>query len=106
MDWPHDPDGEEGSEGGRKYGQAIIAKKIDEEADFPLNKAEFVDEFGDVPIRLDHERVVSLSEIFEHVEGEEFGGFIEFHKAVGKAMRENDFWFYEGAEQFVNNSTA
>ncbi|WP_396612288.1 DUF5785 family protein [Haloferax sp. S1W] len=106
MDWPHDPDGEEGSEGGRKYGQAIIAKKIDEEADFPLNKAEFVEEFGDEPIRLDYERVVSLSDIFEHVEGEEFDGFIEFHKAVGKAMRENDFWFYEGADAFVNSSKA
>ena len=27
-DWPHDPDGEEGSEGGRKYGMAIVAKSL------------------------------------------------------------------------------
>ncbi|MFC7128138.1 DUF5785 family protein [Haloferax chudinovii] len=106
MDWPHDPDGEEGSEGGRKYGQAVIAKKIDEDEDFPLNKAEFVEEVGDHPIRLDYERVVSLADIFEHVDGEEFGDFVELHKAVGKAMRENGFWFYEGADQFVTGKKA
>ncbi|MFC7202014.1 DUF5785 family protein [Haloferax namakaokahaiae] len=106
MDWPHDPDGEEGSEGRRKYGQAIIAKKIDEDEDFPLNKAEFVEEFGDEPIRIDYERVVSLGEIFEHVDGEEYGDFVEFHKAVGKGMREAGYWFYEGAEQFVKGKSA
>jgi|AntDeeMetagen192_2_1112575.scaffolds.fasta_scaffold07993_2 hypothetical protein len=34
MNWPHDLDGEEGSEGKRKYDMAIIVKKVDEEADF------------------------------------------------------------------------
>ena len=42
MDWPHDPDGDEGSEGRRKYGHAVLAKKIDEEADFPFTAAEYV----------------------------------------------------------------
>ncbi|WP_247008904.1 DUF5785 family protein [Halorientalis litorea] len=96
-DWPHDPDGEEGSEGRRKYGQAILAKKIDEEEDFPLVAEEFVEEHGDEPIRIDSETVVSVADIFEHVEGEEFGDFPEFHKAVGVAMREHDYWPYEYA---------
>jgi hypothetical protein len=106
MDWPHDPDGEKGSEGRRKYGHAVIAKKVDEEEDFPLSTAEFVKEYGDHPVRLDYERVVSVAEIFEHIEEEEFADFVSFHKAVGKAMRENGYWFYEGAEEFVDASEA
>ncbi len=102
MDWPHDPDGEEGSEGRRKYGHAVIAKKVDEESDFPLDRDEFVEEYGDDPVRLDYDRVVSLREIFEGVEQSEFEDFVDFHKAVGRAMRENGYWFYEGADQFVD----
>jgi len=94
-DWPYDPDGEEGSEGKRKYGQAIFAKKIDEDEDFPLSLDEFTEEHADEPVRIDYERVVSAGDILEHVTGPEFQDFPEFHKAVGKAMRENGFWFYE-----------
>jgi hypothetical protein len=101
MDWPHDPDGEQGSEGKRKYGHAVIAKKIDEEEDFPLSRDEFVAEYGDDPVRIDHETVVPLREIFEGVEAESFADFVEFHRALGRAMREHGYWFYEGAEQFV-----
>ena len=96
MDWPHDPDGEEGSEGKRKYGQAVLAKKLDEEEDFPLEKTDFVDEHGDEPVRLNHERVVSVADIFEHVEETEFEDIVAFHRAVGQAMRENDMWELEG----------
>jgi len=96
-DWPHDPDGEEGSEGRRKYGQAIIAKKIDEDEDFPLDRGEFVAEHGDEPIRIDHEIVVSVAEIFEEVEKTEFADFPEFHTAVGESMREQGYWPYEFA---------
>jgi len=102
MDWPHDPDGEEGSEGRRKYGHAVIAKKIDEEEDFPLTTEEYVEEYGDDPVRISHEQVVPVSEIFKHVEKAEFADFVEFHQTLGAAMRENGFWFYEGAEQFVD----
>ena len=102
MDWPHDPDGEEGSEGRRKYGHAVIAKKIDEEADFPLSAEEFVAEYGDHPVRIDYETVVSVADIFEHVDEAEFEDFVSFHKAVGTAMRENGYWFYEGAAEFVD----
>jgi hypothetical protein len=98
--WPHDPDGEKGSEGMRKYGHAVIAKKIDEETDFPLDVEAFVEEYGDDPVRIDYETVVPLREIFEHVEGSEFEDFVSLHRALGKAMREHGYWFYEGAEKF------
>lgn len=103
MDWPHDPDGDEGSEGGRKYGHAIIAKKVDEGEDFPLDVEAFVDEYGDDPIRLDSERVVSLREVFDGVDESELADMVEMHRAVGRAMRENDLWFYEGADQFTRS---
>jgi len=92
MEWPHDPDGEKGSEGKRKYGQAVLAKKLDEEGDFPLSADEFAEEHGDEPIRLNHSRVVSVADIFEGVDEEEFEDIITFHRAVGRAMRENDMW--------------
>ena len=95
MDWPYDPDGEKGSEGMRKYGQAILAEKIDEEEDFPLSTTEFVDDHGDEPVRINHERVVSVGEIFDHVDREEFADFPDFHTAVGRAMREHGFWEYD-----------
>ncbi|MFB6308156.1 MAG: DUF5785 family protein [Haloarculaceae archaeon] len=95
MDWPHDPDGEEGSEGRRKYGHAVLAKKIDEDEDFPVSADEYVDEFGDHPVRIDYQTVVSVADIFEHVDGEEFDDFPEFHTAVGEAMREAGYWPYE-----------
>jgi len=104
MDWPHDPDGEQGSEGRRKYGHAVIAKKVDEETDFPLDVAAFVDEYGDDPVRIDHETVVSVREIFDGVDAEEFADFVEMHRALGAAMRENGYWFYEGADAFVGDA--
>ncbi len=100
MDWPHDPDGEEGSEGRRKYGHAVLAKKIDDD-EFPVTAEWYVEQFGDHPVRLDAERVVSVREVFEGVEEEEFADFVEFHRAVGRAMRENGLWFYEGSETFA-----
>lgn len=98
MDWPHDPDGEEGSEGGRKYGHAVLAKKVDEDEDFPLSREEFVAEYGDEPIRLNYERVVSVETIFEHVEAEEFDDILHFHREVGDGMRTGGFWDYEYGE--------
>jgi hypothetical protein len=94
MDWPHDPDGDEGSEGRRKYGHAVLAKKIDEDEDFPLEAAAFVEEYGDHPVRIDYETVVSVEDIFEYVDQESFEDFPDFHKAVGRALREADWWPY------------
>jgi hypothetical protein len=94
MDWPHDPDGEEGSEGRRKYGHAILAKKVDDAEDFPLTAEEYVDAYGDHPVRIDYETVVSVADIFEHVDQAEFADFPEFHQALGVALREADLWPY------------
>lgn len=96
-DWPQDPDGEEGSEGMRKYGQAILAKKLDENEDFPLARSQFVDEHGEEPVRLSHERVVSVSQIMDHVEATEFETMTEFHSRVGEAMRTAGLREFDGA---------
>ena len=94
-DWPHDPDGDEGSEGMRKYGMAILAKRLDEDEDFPLSAADFVDEHGDEPVRLNHRRVVSVADVFEHVDKDEFEVIVDFHQTVGRAMRSGGFWEYQ-----------
>lgn len=93
MDWPHDPDDEAGSEGMRKYGMAVIAKKVDEE-DFPLERDAFVGEYGEDPIRLNYRTVVALRDVFEYVDVEEFETITDMHRAVGRAMREGGFWEY------------
>ncbi|KAA9398642.1 hypothetical protein Har1130_10515 [Haloarcula sp. CBA1130] len=94
MDWPHDPDGEEGSEGRRKYGHAVLAKKVDEDEDFPLTAEEYVEQYGDHPVRIDYETVVSVADIFEYVDQEEFVDFPDLHKSLGRALREADWWPY------------
>ncbi|AGB37323.1 DUF5785 family protein [Natronococcus occultus] len=94
MDWPFDPDGEQGSEGMRKFDMRIIADKVDEEEDFPMDRDEFVAEHGDDPIRINYQRVVPMREIFEHVDAEEFETIVDMHKAVGAAMRTGEFWEY------------
>lgn len=96
--WPHDPDGEEGSEGMRKYGLAVVAKKVDEEEDFPLEVESFLADHGDDPVRLNHERVVALSEIFEYVDEETIADKVSFNRAVGAALREGQFWEYAAGE--------
>ncbi|MFB6082081.1 MAG: DUF5785 family protein [Halanaeroarchaeum sp.] len=93
-DWPHDPDGEKGSEGMRKFDMAVLSKMTDEEEDFPLEKTDFVQEYGDWPVRINFETVVSVAEIFEHVEADTFDDKVAFHKAVGKAIREQGLWEY------------
>ena len=93
--WPHDPDSDEGSEGMRKYGQAILAKKVNEEEDFPLSREDYVEQYGDHPVRIDHETVVSVADVFEHVDQEEYQDFPDFHKAVGSGMREAGYWFFD-----------
>lgn len=103
MDWPHDPDGEEGSEGMRKYSHAVLAKKINEEEDFPLRSEAYVDQYGDHPIRINHELVVSVEDIFEYVDQSSFEDFVDFHQTVGDALREAGYWNYEGADAFVTS---
>lgn len=93
-DWPHDPDGEEGSEGMRKYGHAVLAKKVDEDEDFPLSAEAFVEAYGDQPVRMDSETVVSVADVFEHVDEAEFADLETFHRAVGNALRASGYWRY------------
>lgn len=93
-DWVHDPDGEKGSEGGRNYDMAVLSKMVDEDDDFPLQRDEFLEEFGEWPVRINHEKVVAVADIFEHVEAEEFETKVDFHKAVGAAMRRANLWDY------------
>lgn len=95
MEWPHDPDGEEGSEGKRVYGQAIFAKKVENPDDFPLDFEAFAEEIGHHPIRIDHELVVAAADILEHVSVDRVDKMTEFHRAIGKAMREAGYWPYD-----------
>jgi hypothetical protein len=92
MDWPHDPDGEQGSEGGRKYGHAVLVKLVDEDADFPLSIDELAAEHADYPVRIDHDTVVSAGEIFEHVTEDEVETITAYHAAIGDAMRRAGYW--------------
>lgn len=95
MDWPHDPDAEEGSEGMRKYGQAILAKKVDEDEDFPLSKSEFRERVGDHPVRIDHETVVSVEDVLSGVDEAEFEDIQSFNQAMGETLRKQGYWPYE-----------
>lgn len=94
MSWPHDPDGDEGSEGGRKYGLAIIAKKLDED-DVPLTPESCIESFGDHPIRIDHERVAAAADILEDVPDLEYETKEALLAAIGSAMRERGDWTFE-----------
>jgi len=96
--WPHDPDGEDGSEGMRKYGLAVVAKKVDEDEDFPLDTAAFLEAYGDDPVRINYERVVSVADIFEYVDATEFADKVAFNTAVGQALRAGDFLDYHPVE--------
>lgn len=95
MTWPHDPDGEQGSEGRRKYGHAVLAKKIDEDEDFPITAGEFADAYGTHPVRIDYETVISVADIFDAIDDDtEFDEFPDFHTVIGEAMRDQDYWPY------------
>lgn len=98
MDWPHDPDSDEGSEGMRKYGLAILAKKVDEDDNFPLSKDDFQEAVGHHPIRIDYETVVSVDDIVGPVEVDEFEDLQSFHQTLGDTMREEGYWTYESGE--------
>ncbi len=100
-EWPHNPDGERGSEGRRKYGHAVLVKKVDEEADFPLRAGDYRDAYGDHPVRLDEKTVVAVEDVFEPIDDDEtFEDIVAFHQRIGRAMRTAGLWTYEGADAF------
>lgn len=96
MEWPHDPDGDEGSEGMRLYGQAIFAKKV-EDREFPLDIESFAEDVGHHPIRIDHETVVPAADILDHVTVDSVEDRTEFQRELGTAMRAGEFWTYDPA---------
>ena len=91
MDWPHDPDGERGSDGRRAHGHVVLSKTVDESS-FPLAVERYREECGAYLVRIDTDRVVSAVDILEHVDREEFDSLREFHRAIGKAMRAGGYW--------------
>lgn len=93
-DWPHDPDGDSGSEGMRKFGLAVLAKKVDED-EFPIDVEGFLEAHGAEPVRINHRRVVSVADIFEYVNADEIQDKVSFNRAVGDAIRAGDFWDYQ-----------
>ncbi len=93
MNWPHDPDGEEGSEGGRKYGLAILAKKLADE-DLPVTKAAFLEAVDDHPVRLDNETIISVEDALTHMEDGPFDTREAFLTAAGDSMRTGGHWTF------------
>jgi hypothetical protein len=71
---------------------------VDENDDFPLEKSAFLEEFGEWPVRINHEKVLSVADIFEHVEEESFETKVDFHRAVGDAMRRANIWDYHPSQ--------
>ena len=98
MEWPHDPDGDDGSEGGRLYGMAILAKKVERD-EFPITLEEFAAEVGHHPIRIDDSRVVSADDILAGVDASVADDLETFHRLVGNAMREYGYWTYDPAAE-------
>ncbi len=94
MDWPHDPDGDAGSEGRRKYGLAVFAKKVDE-GDFPMTRADCIEAFGDHPVRLDHDRVIAAEAVLEAIDAGPYESQEALLSALGTAMRETGRWSLE-----------
>ncbi|MFB6114157.1 MAG: DUF5785 family protein [Halodesulfurarchaeum sp.] len=92
-EWPHDPDGKHGSQGKRSFDLAILSRMAPKD-DFPIETSAFLEEYGDWPVRINHETVVSVAEIFENVERDRFEDKQEFHAAVGDAMRASGLWKY------------
>ena len=90
-EWPIDPDGENGSNGMRRFDMAILSKFEPKDA-FPMTAEDFLERHGDKPVRVNYRRVVSVAEIFEHLGSESFETKTEFHHAVGDAIRKGDFW--------------
>lgn len=99
MDWPHDPDGDAGSEGRRKYGLAVFAKKLDD-LEFPASRSDCLDAFGQDPIRLDHDRVVPAADVLDHVGEGPYRSRAALLGALGEAMRRRGLWSLE-AERYT-----
>lgn len=90
-DWPVDPDGEQGSNGMRRFDMAILSK-FEPKSAFPMTTGDYLDRHASKPVRINHETIVSVETIFEHVDPDSFETKSEFHAAVGNALRKGDMW--------------
>lgn len=93
-DWPIDPDGDETSEGLRKYDIAVLSKFVGDEDAFPITKDELVEKFGDYPVRVNYQETISVESILEMVGVGEFETKKAFHRAIGDAFRQKGVWTY------------
>ena len=91
--WPFDPDGEEGSNEGRRYDMAILSKFEPKDA-FPLSVETFLERHGEKPVRMNYQTVLSVADLFEPIEAEHFETKTDFHHAVGDAIRARNRWQY------------
>jgi len=91
-DWPIDPDGEEASEGMRKFDIAVLSKFVGDEDTFPVSRDELIGKYGDYPVRLNYGNVVSVESILEMVDVNEFETKEAFHRAVGDVFRQEGLW--------------
>jgi len=92
-DWPFDPDDEAGSNEGRRYDMAILSK-FESKDSFPLSVETFLERHGEKPVRLNYQTVVSVADLFEPIETEQFETKTAFHRAVGEAIRAKNRWTY------------
>ncbi|MFB6086518.1 MAG: DUF5785 family protein [Halodesulfurarchaeum sp.] len=90
-DWPIDPDGEEGSNGMRRFDMAVLSKFEPKES-FPLSAETFLDRHGEKPVRINHRTVISVADIFEPRSEDSFETKTDFHRAVGEAIRASGLW--------------
>lgn len=93
-DWPIDPDSEDASDGMRRFDMAVLSG-FEPKSAFPMATETFLDRHGDMPVRINHETVISVREVFEQVDPDRFETKTEFHAAVGDAIRATDLWTYD-----------
>lgn len=96
--WVRDPDGEEGSECGRKYGLATVMKMVDE-VEFPLEVAASADRVVADANRIDHATVVPAEEIPAHVDVDTAADPTGVHGALGRALRQGGDWTYHAGSR-------
>jgi len=91
--WPFDPDGEEGSDGLRRFDMAVLSR-FEPKSAFPMRAATFLDRHGEKPVRVNYRTVLSVADLLDGLEDETFETKTAFHRAVGEAIRARGDWEY------------
>ena len=92
-DWPFDPDGEDGSDGLRRFGMAVLSG-LEPKSAFPMSAETFLDRHGKKPVRVNYQTVVSVADLLDGLDGETFETKTAFHRAVGERIRARGDWEY------------